>query len=500
MTDRTRTRFSLATLAALAAGGVAVTVPAPVAAAADEAVDALRTEIEALQAKLEAIEARKAAEAEKAETEADAFERVLADADQRSAPGPVSFLQADADDPDPFTGGHNGKFLLQSEDGDFSLNPNFQLQIRHVANFAPINQDEEDDGDPDLFEDIDFGWEIRRAKVGFKGNAFSPDLTYDLKFAFGRNPELGDGEVQLENAFVDYTPEPGVFDQDGFGFRIGQYKDPTFFEESTSSSKQLAADRSLVNETLGGGQTGFVQGAGLIYKGENVTGLFAYVDGFDSSNTSYLDQDGDFEAGVSARIDVVFLGNDDAFDDFTALETEENSARFGFGGFATFVDDTDGDFQYRVLHTADFSYETPGGLSLFAAYYGDLFDNGDVDLVDDVGTVVGTEADDGYNVGGELQIAQVVDPENGWEIFARYDFIFFENEIELDGETGGEDFYHEVVAGVNKYWESHKVKATVDVGWLINGNPGSNSGLGYRNDGAEDEGQVAIRGQFQLLL
>ena len=496
MTDRTRTRVSLATLAALAAGGVAVTVPAPVAAAADEAVDALRTEIEALQAKLEAIEARKAAEAEKAETESDAFERVLADADKRSAPGPVSFLQADADDPDPFTGGHNGKFLLQSEDGDFSLNPNFQIQIRHVANFAPIEEDTEDDdsdGDPDLFEDVDFGWEIRRAKIGFKGNAFSPDLTYDLKFAFGRN----DGNADLENAFVDYTPEPGIFGNDALGFRIGQYKDPTFFAESTSSSKQMAADRSLVNETLGGGITDFVQGAGLLYKGENVTGLFAYVDGFGSANTNFEDAQSDFEAGLSARIDVVVAGDDDAFEDFTALETEEDSARIGFGGFVTFADDGE-DFQYRVLHTADFSYETAGGLSVFAAYYGDFFDNGDFELDDGLGNTT-TEADDGYNVGAELQVAQLLG-ESGYEVFGRYDFIFFEDEIEVDGETGGEDFYHEVVAGVNKYWESHKVKATVDVAWLINGNPGSNSGIGYRDDGAQDEGQVAIRGQFQLLL
>jgi hypothetical protein len=455
-------------LAAVAAG--AFLVPAPVALAADTAVDELRQEIDALQAKLEKIETAQ-------DAKPTAFDRITADAAARSTP---SFLQM-ADDPDPFTAGHNGKFLLQSEDGTFSLNPNFQLQVRHVANFGPFDPAE---SDPGLFDDADFGWELRRTKIGFKGNAFSTDLTYDIKFAFSRNS----GTPTLENGFVDYTPESGLFGNEALGFRIGQYKDPTFTEESTSSSRQLAVDRSLVNETLGGGVTDFVQGIGLLYKGDKVKGLFAYTDGLGSANTNFVDNATDLEVGLSGRVDIVVLGDDDsAFKDFTALGTDADAAKVGFGAFLELNDS--GDFGYRLLHSADIAYETAGGLSVFAAYYGDLFDDGS----DAVGA-------DGFNVGGLAQVAQVLDADAGWEVFGRYNFVILD---EVD--ASGEDFYHEVTAGVNKYWESHKVKATVDLSWLVNGQPagfGSNSGLGYRgaSPGANEEGQFSIRGQFQLLL
>ena len=457
-----------AALASFLAGTVCV---GGIAGAAEPTTAELLEQIEALQAQVEKMQAD--------ETKADAPDAVaaaLADAKARSA-GPL-LLQVD--DPDPFTAGHNGKFLLQSDDGLFSLNPNFQLQVRHVANFAP------EDGD--AFEDFDFGWEIRRFKVGFKGNAFSEDLTYDFKFAFERSG----GDAVLENAFIDYTPENGVLFGDGWGFRIGQYKDPTFFEESTSSSKQMAVDRSLVNETLGGGITDYVQGAGLIYKGDKFKALFAYVDGAGTANTNFSDA-GDLRAGFSARADWLLSGtDDDAFGDFTALETEETASRIGAGAFIDLNeldDDVDGDFAYLLLATVDYGLETATGGSLFVAGYLRHVDNG---LNDDAGF-------DSTDFGAEVQYAQVLDQEAGWEVFGRYDFIILDEDIVFDEGGNGEDFFHEFTVGVNKYWVDHKVKMTIDASYLFNGNPGGNSGLGYRSQ-TDDEGQATIRGQFQLLL
>ena len=472
MTHRTRS-FALA---AAVLGTLAVTGLSR-AATAEPTPEEL---LERAQKLIEQAEPQKAARAESAEADkAAALDRVLADAEARStkpavaAGTPVLLQNGDIDDPDPFTAGHNGKFLLQSEDGNFSLNPNFQLQVRHVANFAPID---ENGGEGDAFDDLDFGFEIRRAKIGFKGNAFSPDLTYDIRLNVSRNG----GQAILDNAFVDYTPENGLFNNDALGLRIGQYKDPTFYEEASSSSRQMAADRSLVNETLGGGVTDYVQGVGIIYKGDKANAFFSYVDGVNSGNTNY--EDGlDLLAGLTGRVDVIVKGDEGAFRDFTALGTDEDSARVGAGAFLQIADDGD-DVGYALLHTIDASYETSTGLGLFAAYYGTLFDDG------------GTGGSDGYNAGAEAQISQVLDEENGWEVFGRYDFIVFDEDVD------GEDFYHELVAGVNKYWESHKVKMTVDVGILPNGNPGGNSGIGYRADGASDEMQLTIRGQFQLLL
>ena len=468
-------------------------------AAADEpTTEELMAQIKALQTKVEAVQAKEAAEtAQKAEAnKADAAERAVADAEARAARGPLGIapmLQDSgeaADDPDPFTAGHNGKFLLQSPDGLFSLNPNFQIQVRHVANFAPA------DGESGALEDFDAGFEMRRVKIGFKGNAFSKDLTYDIKFAFNRFGATEDtldadgfdasgDEILLENAFIDYTPDFLLGDNFGrgegvLGFRIGQYKDPTFYEEAISSSKQLAADRSLVNEELGGGLTFFVQGAGLLYKGENVQALLAYVDGLASANTDYQDPDGtDFRGGISGRVDFFASGQDqDVFEDFTALDTKENSLRVGGGFFADFVDSSNDDVATAVLFTVDAQYETDTGLGLFAAYYGNYFDDGSID---------------GFNNGLEIQAAQLIG-DNGWEVFGRYDVVIFDED-----QTDGENTFHEIVAGVNKYFQGHNAKMTIDVGLLPVGNPSSNTGIGYRSADS-DEAQLTIRGQFQLLL
>ena len=267
-------------VAALATGTLAT---AGVAAADEPTASELLDQIAALQQQVERIEAQEAAKAKaeaeqaeqaaKAESVDAAFDRVLADADRRSSPQPL-FAQV-GDDPEPFTGGHDGKFVLRSADGNFELNPNFQIQARFVANIAGENGD--------AFEDTDFGWEMRRVKFGFKGHAFSPDLTYDITFGVDRS----EGAPILETAYIDYTPDNGLFNNDNLGFRIGQYKDPTFHEETTSSKRQLAVDRSLVNEELGGGVTDFVQGVGLLYKGEKFKGYIGYVDGFASRNTNF---------------------------------------------------------------------------------------------------------------------------------------------------------------------------------------------------------------------
>ena len=439
-------------------------------------------------------EAQQAAEkAEQAETKQAALDRVLADADRRSTGGvggSPSLMQAD--DSAPFTAGHNGKFLLSSEDGTFTLNPNFQLQIRYVANFNSVG----DDGETGFAEDFQEGGELRRVKIGFEGNAFSKDLEYDIKFAFNRDAATDDDDLVLENGFIDYVPESGLFGNEGLGFRIGQFKDPTFFEESTSSTRQLAADRSMLNETLAGGQTDFIQSVGLLYSGDKVKGILHVNEGLDSDNTNFTDDFDDFDLGVAGRVDLVVLGDSDRpFRDFTALGTEETSARVGAGFF---VDLNEGDeaTSNAVLATVDASLETERGLGLFVA--GVLAYNDDEQTVSNDAGEEFTSSSDGVDFGGLIKVSQVLDPDAGWEIFGAYDFIIFDEE-----DSSGEDVYHEIVVGVNKYWESHKVKMTIDAAVAPVGTPdalGSGSGIGYQNDGSNDDPQLTIRGQFQLLL
>ena len=459
--------FSRATsrrVASLSAATAAVVGGSVTAAfAADEpTADELMQQISKLQAQVEQMQANEAGAAATGakESEADALTRVLDDAERRSS-RPV-FAQ---DDPDPFTAGHNGKFLLQSGEADplFTLNPNFQFQFRYVENLNSENGD--------AFEESTDGFEVRRMKFGFKGNAFSPDLTYDFRLAADRNG----GDVAIDNAYIDYTPEEGLFGRDGLGLRAGQYKDLTFREETTSSSKQIAVDRSLVNELIGGGETDFVQGIGLLWKGEKMDASLAFTDGVNSDNTGF--NNGNL-FGVAGRVDAVVMGDSGKpLGDFTALGTEENTAGVGAGFHYT------GDGDERAIHFGiDGQYETDTGLGVAAGLYGRWIEAGPID---------------GTDIGAMAQVSQLIG-DDGWEVFGRYDFVVFDEEIALG--TDSEDFFHELTAGVNKYWEGHNVKMTIDVVFLPTGSPDSVTGIGVVASEGEFDSQVAIRGQFQLLL
>jgi hypothetical protein len=85
----------------------------------------------------------------------DTVDRVLRDADRRS-----QLLQDEG-----FTAGWDkGRFFLKSSDGNFLLRPTFQLQIRDGTTFRDHQQ-------PGGGDDTQSGFEIRRAKFIFDGNA-----------------------------------------------------------------------------------------------------------------------------------------------------------------------------------------------------------------------------------------------------------------------------------------------------------------------------------------
>jgi hypothetical protein len=386
---------------------------------------------------------------------------VLRDAERRAA-APLWLMQ---DGAPPLVVGHDGKqFMLSDRDGKFLLVPNVQVQFRNVSNF--------NNEDGDSFGDFENGSEVRRLKIGLKGHAYTKALKYDFKFVFNRDG----GAAGLENAFIDYVPEE-LLGRQNLGVRVGQFKDMTFIEESVSSSKQTAVDRSLVNESIGGGNTDYIQAVGAMYKGDRLRGGLFLTDGANSDNTPWQSEMWDY--GAAGRVDLILTGDaDSVLEDFSALDTEENSARIGGGFHWSAVGDT------RVLwHGIDGQYETDAGLSLLAAYFGRWSET--------------DGADDALDMGGLLQVSQSIG-DSGWEPFVRYDFIIFEDDVVLG--TDSQDVFHEFTAGVNKYFKGHKLKVTIDAVYLPNGNPGSNTGIGLRPSDGEFDDQLAIRGQLQLLL
>lgn len=449
------------TIPAVVAG--ALGMGSTIAWAAEPTTAELLEQIKQLQSKVTQMETRQ-------NTLSDAqvgatIDSVLRDADRRSQLMAV----------EGWTAGHDGNwFGLQSADGNYYLSPRFQFQFRNVTTYQSDVAKSGDDNDSSTTN----GFEIRRMKLTFMGHAISPKLKYNFRWATDRK----DGSLSLENAYIKYEFA------DQWAFRAGQWKDNVFHEESVSSERQLAADRSLVNEVLAGGVTDYVQGASLIYSSKDspVRAEIAFHDGANTDNTNFQDVGGVASAGVggpnfgaSARVEWAANNQWDGYDDFTAMGNKEDLLVIGAGVDWTQAGDND-----AIFHTVDVQWENTGGLGIYAAYIGQYL------RTDNAGS------DDGYNWGVLAQVGYMVN--TNWEVFARGNYIDLDDESPFFTGTGeDDDSFYELTVGANYYFKGHNAKVTLDVGWLPEGSPGAFDGIGVL---AGDDDQFYVRGQFQLLI
>ena len=437
MTNRTRRAFPAIAASTLFIG-------ASIASAAELTQQELLSQIEQLKSKVEAMESKQMNTADVDAT----VDSVLRDAERRS-----QLLAVDG-----VGGGYDAKsgFHLKDASGANTLRVGIQFQYRNVTNYldeAPLSFDKTD-GD----EDLQNGMEIRRLKTTFSGSAISTALKYVFTIAYNRNG----GSATLENAYINYAVD------ENWGFQVGQFKDMTFKEESTSSSRLLAVDRSLVNEQIGGGITDYIQAVAAYYKTDQLMFWLGLSDGINSDNTDFLDEPAsrpDF--GVILRADYALMGKQS--NDFTAMGNSEDSLIIGAGGHWSQAPE-----ENTFYHSVDVQYENTTGLSAFAAYYGQWADvDGDFDS---------------YDWGVLGQVGQMLSEE--FELFGQVGYM----KLDLGSGTE-EDSFLQFVAGMNYYLDGH-TKVTIDVVVLPDGSPSNHSGIGVL---ASDELEVAIRGQFQLV-
>jgi hypothetical protein len=422
--------------------------------AGDTEIDRLRTIVQDLQQQVDSLKAQNDDQwmtEKRAEEIRGLVHDVLADADTRA-----SLLQSGA------MAGYDKNFFIGSADGNYLLKIAGQMQIRYVYNW----QDE--DGSEDTNRQ---GFENRRTKLRFFGHVVDPSWQYLVLGAFDRDG----GSFVLDEAYITKDLE------NGSKIRFGQFKPPFLREELVSSSKQLAVERSLVNEEFNQDR---VQGVEYSYTGDQFRVLVAYSDGFGpggagSDNTPWQTEDTEWGA-LTGRVEWMAMGSDwKAFDDFQGWKGGESvlllggAAHYQEGEFGTI---TPGETEFFGL-TGDVTYKADG----FGLYGAAVYRSLDNDLGLDVDQF-------GFLIQGSYFL------QDDWEIFARYEWA--------DADTDGVEDLSVATAGVNRYWKKHDLKWQADVGFGFNevASIWSTSSAGWRTDPTDDDGQIVFRTQVQLLF
>lgn len=444
----------------------------------------LRAELEALRARIGELEAKQNdtwLSQRRAEEVKALVSEVLADADTRS-----SFANT------AMVAGHDDKgFFLASEDGNFLLRSTGYIQFRYIYNDRD-GADHVTPGAPNN-DDREFGFEIRRAKIGFEGHIGTPKITYVLVIAADRNTET----IFLDQAQIGYQWMDGVW------IYGGEAKGPFLREELVSAKHLLAVERSLVNEFF---TIGRIQGVWANIDVNDYTKLALSVnDGFNSGEAGD-DSDGHAEArkrfdsdasdvGLTARLDVRLAGNWEQWDDFSAWSDEETAIFLGAAIHYELEESGDGQtssvlssgdaYNNILIWTVDGSVEC-NGCNVFGSFSGAS--------VNGAGLRAGGEpTPNTTHYGALIQGGYMVIPDR-LEPFVRYEW--------LDPDESHD--VNLVTVGANYYIKKHKAKFTADLVFVLNSLDDvpdfvGTSGLGLLQDNPEEDGQIVLRTQFQLV-
>ncbi len=316
--------------------------------------------------------------------------------------------------------------------------------------------------------DFTQGFQMRRARMGFRGTIWSKDLSYVVLTEFSRST----GQMGLLDAFVDYKLS------DTMSVRWGQFKPPILREEIVSDALQLAVERSTQNGVFSQTRS---QGVQVTYASDSVRVLGMLSDG---GNTLNRDFNSSAQADIALTARGEFRwgeGDFKRFDDLTSWRDSGNAGLVGLalhaqtGGETGSTADTD---VFAV--SADVSFEGNGWNALVQGVWRRT-DPAGGSATDDFGLLV---------QGGVFVTDQA-------ELFARYDGVFAD-------DANGDDF-HVLTVGVNYYVSprSHAFKLTADVQYYFDAegdsplvSPTTSSNLLADTE----DGQVAARVQAQVVF
>jgi hypothetical protein len=347
-----------------------------------------------------------------------------------------------------------------------AVNVGGQIQFRYLLNFRD---------DAALVEDMTNGFQTRRTKIWVYGDV-NEEFSYKVQGNFDRDG----GSFELEDAYVDYK----VNDQSSL--RWGQFKLPFLREELVSSAKQLAAERSIMNEVFNQDRS---QGLQWTYAGENFRVFAAFSDGLRTANTDF-DSDSEADYAATARFEYMWSGDWKQFDDFTSWKGSPFAGMVGgaftwqSGGNTHAAPNTTTPDVDLWGFTADVSLEGDS----WNAYGAFVYVSSD--------PPTGSSQDDfGFVLQGGYAFT------DNWEVFGRFDSIFPDD----SAGAGTDEEFNTATVGVNYYVipQSHAAKFTADVCYFLN-NPTETAiaptATGSALLPSSEDGQFALRLQFQLLF
>lgn len=319
-------------------------------------------------------------------------------------------------------------------------------------------------------DDTTTGFVIRRAKFGVEGNV-TDNIKGKLKFAFNRNS----GAAALEDAYANWKIN------DDISLKVGQFKAAVLREENMSSSKQLASDRSAVNETF---NQDFTQGVEMTFGGDQWRAMIGVNDGFGTDNTAF-NSGSEADFGISARAEILI--GDASWSQFKQFTSFRGSNAGGMIGAAIHFESA-GDTNPSTTPTTDMTVGTvdfswvDDGWNFFAAGVWNSMDTGTTSF-DDMGFIA--------------QGGIFLDDQN--EIFARWDAVLPDDNR---GATG--DDFNSVTVGWNHYLipESHAAKFTVDIAYYIDATTTSivSTSDGHNLLPDSEDGQFGLTAQMQILF
>lgn len=494
-------KLLLAAAAVSAFAGISPTFAAPPAAPATQQQQPAQSqvdpkdEIKLLRARLDQLEAKEKA-IELKQVKEKTVEEMLKDAQRHSM-----LFDTDA----ALTAGYrDGRFFLGTSDGNYMFRPWMQIQTR----YASLWRQNAKSGARDQ---TDSGFEIRRMKLGFDGNMFTPDLTYFFNWQTVRassnvnvtgNANSGangqtigtfnngfGGSLQLEEAWTKYH-----FHDSPWYIRGGQIKDPLLHDQIVSSRYQQSAERSLIADIFANGDA-FTEGATVIYDPDSwVRAEGGVTHGIRSANTNFLDYPNQnaFDYGFAARGEFKLMGRWRDYSQVGAVGTTEPLFVVGVG-----ADYTERGHANQIVGVVDATYAAPCGFNVYAAGV-DRYTNHNFGVYTQTatGASIGAPPANVLNratneYGALLEVGYLI--EKHWEPFGRFEYFH------LEGTPAGSNNYtSSFTGGLNYYFVGHRAKITAEINYLPKGIPIDDSAndIFKSNNKAEILGEI----QFQLLL